>query len=153
MPNWSTTARRGRWRTTLRLSGPPTIPWISTHIIYPYDENVTNPLDITFNIQAEQTDADSFAASDLMLARTIGVARGATVCLMFYHALSLVDVTFTPLEEGADEVRVQLHDVCNSVKVNLAGEELKAEPDESSRGSVDMYLFPYGSGEVSEYRA
>lgn len=140
------------------LENNPAAQWptdypMDFYAYYPYDENVTNPLDITFNIQAEQTDADSFAASDLMLARTIGVARGATVCLMFYHALSLVDVTFTPLEEGADDVRVQLNDVCNSVKVNLAGEELKAEPDESSRGSVDMYLFPYGSGEVSEYRA
>ena len=87
------------------LENNPSAKWPSDqpldfYAYYPYNESFTNPLDITFNILAEQTDADSFAASDLMLARTIGVARGATVCMMFYHALTMVDVTFDPMESG-----------------------------------------------------
>lgn len=140
------------------LENNPSAKWPSDqpldfYAYYPYNESFTNPLDITFNILAEQTDADSFAASDLMLARTIGVARGATVCMMFYHALTMVDVTFDPMESGADDIQVQLSNVCNSVKVNLAATELKAEVDLSSKGDVALYQYPNTLEEGYEYRA
>lgn len=143
--------------TSWTLEGNASAEWPSDQALdfyayYPYDERFTNPLDITFTIQSEQTDADSFASSDLMLARTIGVARGATVCMMFYHALSLVDVTFTPLDAGWDDIRVQLNDVCNSVKVNLAAPELKAEMNAESRGDVDLYMYASDSEAGPEYR-
>lgn len=129
------------------LDNNPQAQWPSDqpldfYAYYPYNESFTNPLDITFNVQSEQGDADSFAASNLMLARTIGVARGTTVCMMFYHALTLVDLSFPPLDAGWDNnTRVLLHDVFNSVKVNLAATDLKAELNQESRGDVDLYRF------------
>ena len=144
--------------TSWTLEGDASAQWPSDedldfYAYYPYDERCTNPLDITFNIQSEQADTESFASSNLMLARTIGVARGATVCMMFYPALTLVDVNFAPIDSDADETQVLLSDVCNSVKVNLAASELKAELNESSRGDVSMYPYSHSSEEGYEYRA
>lgn len=139
------------------LDNNPQAQWPSDqpldfYAYYPYNESFTNPLDITFNVQSEQGDADSFAASNLMLARTIGVARGATVCMMFYHALTLVDVVFEPLAAGTNDIEVQLSNVCNSVKVNLAASKLQAESDESSRSDLTMYQYPNTLEEGYEYR-
>lgn len=139
------------------LDNNPQAQWPSDqpldfYAYYPYNESFTNPLDITFNVQSEQGDADGFAASNLMLARTIGVARGATVCMMFYHALTLVDVVFEPLAAGTDDIQVQLSNVCNSVKVNLAASKLQAESDESSRSDLTMYQYPNTLEEGYEYR-
>ncbi len=144
--------------TSWTLEGDASAQWPSDedldfYAYYPYDERCTNPLDITFNIQSEQADTESFASSNLMLARTIGVARGATVCMMFYPVLTLVDVNFAPIDSDADETQVLLSDVCNSVKVNLAASELKAELNESSRGDVSMYPYSHSSEEGYEYRA
>mgnify|MGYP001785450338 CR=1 FL=1 len=139
------------------LDNNPQAQWPSDqpldfYAYYPYNESFTNPLDITFNVQSEQGDADSFAASNLMLARTIGVARGATVCMMFYHALTLVDVVFEPMAAGTNDIEVQLSNVCNSVKVNLAASKLQAESDESSRSDLTMYQYPNTLEEGYEYR-
>lgn len=144
--------------TSWTLEGNASAEWPSGQALdfyayYPYDERFTNPLDITFTIQSKQTDADSFASSDLMLARTLGVARGATVCMMFYHALSLVDVTFDPIDADSDEAEVLLSNICNNVKVNLAASELKAELTGSERSDVAMYPYSLNTEEGYEYRA
>lgn len=144
--------------TTWTLEGNASAQWPSDQALdfyayYPYDERFTNPLDITFTIQSEQTDADSFASSNLMLARTIGVARGATVCMMFYHALSLVDVTFDPTGANPEDTEVMLSNICNNVKVNLAASELKAELTGSERSDITMYPYSLNAEKGYEYRA
>lgn len=87
---------------------------------YPYNASATDPSNIAFNVQADQSGAadgkSNYSLSDLLTAKTTGIHKGSDgkVPLMFSHALAMVQVTLDNSAGSIDpneEVVVTLRDV------------------------------------------
>lgn len=95
----------GSWSTDtgVELWFPGGNSVLDFYAYYPYDPAATDPTAIAFNVAADQsgtttdptdgTQRPNYNLSDLLWARTDGVAAGAAVKLMFRHALAMVQVT------------------------------------------------------------
>lgn len=85
----------GKWTTaaSLYFKGAQ----MDFYAYYPYDEAATNPLNITFNVQADQSAAANYNRSDLLSASAVNVAKGTPVTLTFWHKLALVQVEVDPV--------------------------------------------------------
>lgn len=80
----------GRDKLNFPADGSP----LDFYAYYPYNRNFTNPLEMVFEVKADQSTKSGLSASDLMMAvNEAGVTEGK-VNLVFKHQLSMVNVEF-----------------------------------------------------------
>ena len=123
-------ANGGSW------SGPAYWPndgqLLEFYAYYPYDANATNPLNIAFNVAADQSGTtddgkSNYNLSDLLTAYSpfdpngVVYKKGSTVMLQFSHALAMVQVTLDNTEGGIDpnDIGVTLRNVQTAAGLDM----------------------------------
>lgn len=141
--------------STWTLDGDSESVWpgqdaLDFYAYYPYDESYTDPLNLKFNVNSDQSEESAYSSGNLMLAKVSGVARGAVVSLMFRHTMCLVNVSFPALESGNDNIEVFLHDVSTEASFDIVSGEVSLLDNNKS----DVKLFLYSkTSDMYVYRA
>lgn len=120
---------------------------------YPYDASATDPTAITFNVKTNQSgvtaiggaDRPNYNLSDLLTAKTAGVAKGQTVSLQFTHALAMVQVSVPFWGKGfgpSETMTVTLKGMKTKSTLNLgaaSGPTVALAADGNDPVSLKMY--------------
>jgi hypothetical protein len=91
----------GSWTTTETLYFPVSGNVLDFYAYYPYRASLDN-LSTAFTVQTDQSAGDGFAQSDLLLAKTTGVApTDDAVTLTFSHVMAMVQVEIPNMPNDA----------------------------------------------------
>lgn len=117
----------GTWTPSQDLWWPGSNVKLDFYAYYPYYAAVTDPTDIAFRVQTDQSLTADYGKSDLLTAKSTksgGYGKGETVPLAFRHAMTMVQVSIPKAGKGmepSEGLRVMLRSVKPGAVLNLNG--------------------------------
>jgi len=118
------------WQSNIKW--PIGNPNLDFYAYYPYDPQMTNPINYNFVVKSDQSDDNNYAASDLMSAKSANTNIGSTVSLNFNHLLTLIQVELPATSStGAipdPRLEILLNKLQHTTVFNLSTNQLTASP-------------------------
>lgn len=118
------------WQSNIKW--PIGNPNLDFYAYYPYDPEMTNPINYNFVVKSDQSDDHNYAASDLMSAKSANTNIGSTISLNFNHLLTLMQVELPATSStGASpdpRLEILLNKLQNTTVFNLSTNQLTASP-------------------------
>ena len=112
----------GTWKSAEKIIYyPDDNMQLDFYAYYPYRADAADPTAIVFNVAADQSTKDGYAASDLMTARNTSATGQTPVLLRFSHKLSMVQVEVKSTDVDLNNLEyVNLTNCLPQVTLNLA---------------------------------
>ncbi len=117
------------WQSNIKW--PIGNPNLDFYAYYPYDPNMTDPINYNFVVKSDQSD-DNYAASDLMSAKSANINIGSVVSFNFNHLLTLIQLELPATSStGATpdpRLEILLNKLQNTSVLNLGTNQLMVSP-------------------------
>lgn len=113
----------GTWTVSENLYFPGGGKVLDFYAYYPYDVSKNDPTNIIFNIKSDQNTntggKSNYDLSEVLAAKTTGIASGTTVDLSFIHSLVMMHVKVYGKDFNSYPPQVEVRKVNTSSKLNF----------------------------------